>query len=128
MGHDSAIKETAPDSVNVPQNEHTPGPWAWYWRTNDEGESDCGVFHESRPGHAYSVCRCPRYQERSKWEPDARLIAEAPALLEILQIIIANARMQPDASMNGATDIYAVPLDDIEAARAAIAKATGASC
>ena len=46
-------------------------------------------------------------------------------LLAALQIIVANAVVQPDASMKGSTDCYAVPLDDIEMARAAIDKAQG---
>lgn len=39
---------------------------------------------------------------------------------DILRNILANARVQPDAAMNGTTDVYAVPLEDIEAARSAL--------
>lgn len=35
----------------------------------------------------------------------------------VLEIIIANACLIPDPTMNGVTDTYSVPLDDIEAAR-----------
>lgn len=38
--------------------------------------------------------------------------------LDILRTIVLNARVIPDPNMSGATDCYAVPLDDIEAARA----------
>jgi NAD/NADP transhydrogenase beta subunit len=56
---------------------------------------------------------------------DWRVIRAAPDLLEALMVIVANAVIQPDAKMNGSTDIYAVPIEDIDAARAAIAKAKG---
>lgn len=42
------------------------------------------------------------------------------ALRTALENIVANAVIQPDASMAGTTDCYAVPLDDIEAARRAL--------
>lgn len=60
---------------------YTPSPWKWYWRETD-GEADCGVFSETMPGQAYSVCRAPRYQTEERWEADARLIAAAPDMLE----------------------------------------------
>lgn len=47
----------------------------------------------------------------------------APDLLMILQVIVSNARLSPDPNMNGTTDCYCIPLDDIETARQAIAKA-----
>jgi len=46
--------------------------------------------------------------------------AQRDELLELLSIITLNAVIHPDARMNGSTDCYAVPLDDIEAARAAV--------
>lgn len=46
-------------------------------------------------------------------------------LLSALTCVVLNAAMQPDASMGGLTDCYAVPFDDIEAARAIVAKANG---
>ena len=36
---------------------------------------------------------------------------------ELLSMIVGNAVVGPDAAMNGATDCYHVPLDDIDAAR-----------
>ena len=42
---------------------------------------------------------------------------EIDKLKTILDIIINNAVLQPDARMSGSTDCYAVPLDDIETAR-----------
>jgi len=38
-------------------------------------------------------------------------------LYEVLSIIVTNAQMIPDPRMEGATDTYAVPLDDILAAQ-----------
>jgi hypothetical protein len=49
--------------------------------------------------------------EQAQVEPDG------DEALRVLGIIVQNAEVQPDASMKGATDCYAVPLDDIEAAR-----------
>ena len=54
--------------------------WKWYWRQNDDGNADCGVYYEERPGQVYSVCRCPRYLTEQQWTEYARLIAAAPAL------------------------------------------------
>lgn len=60
-------------------------------------------------------------------QSDAQRFAASEELLEVLRIIIANATVIADPRMEGATDCYAVPLDDIEAARSAITKAGGAS-
>ncbi len=46
----------------------------------------------------------------------------ADELAEALRVLVANAELAPDARMKGATDCYSVPLDDIEAARAVLAK------
>jgi hypothetical protein len=43
-------------------------------------------------------------------------------LERVLTNIVLNARMQPDASMGGAADCWAVPLDDIDAAIIALLK------
>lgn len=43
-------------------------------------------------------------------------------LQEVLSVIVANAEVIRDPRMNGATDCYAVPLDDIEAAKELLAK------
>jgi len=62
------------------------------------------------------------------YHPDhARLIAADPELLEALENIVNNATLAPDEAMQFTTDCYRVPLDDIEEARAAIAKARGQS-
>lgn len=56
-------------------------------------------------------------------DENSRLRALNRELADALGIIVMNAEIQPDARMGGATDIYAVPCDDIENARAALAKA-----
>jgi hypothetical protein len=60
------------------------------------------------------------YAESPRLVAAHQIIAEQNRALAkahtIISVICANARMQPDASMNGSTDIYAVPLDDIETA------------
>jgi hypothetical protein len=42
------------------------------------------------------------------------------SLHSILSCIVLNAEIQPDQSMNGSTDVYAVPLDDIDLAKKAL--------
>lgn len=49
--------------------------YEWYWRARD-GEADCGIFYEERPGHAYSVCRAPRYAKREDWEEFASRVCD----------------------------------------------------
>ena len=41
-------------------------------------------------------------------------------LRDLLTNIVLNASLQPDARMGGTADTYAVPLDDIDAARSAL--------
>ena len=54
------------------------------------------------------------------------LLAARDDLLAALENIAATATVIPDPAMDGTTDTYSVPLDDIEAARDAINKAGGA--
>lgn len=72
----------------------TPGPWAWDWRLDDNGETQCGVYHEKHPGHAVAVARCPRYQTEEQWKADAPLIAAAAALYEALDGLAADYNRQ----------------------------------
>lgn len=58
--------------------------WQWYWRSED-GEANCGVFCEPTKGHAYSICRAPRYEIKETWEKHAKLIAAAPKMLAMLR-------------------------------------------
>ncbi len=56
--------------------EGTKGPAQSYWRQED-GEANCGVFHDPRQGHAYSICRAPRYVSEEQWMQDGGFIADA---------------------------------------------------
>lgn len=70
----------------------TAGRWQYYWRTNDAGEADCGVFYEERAGLAHSVCRAPRYQKQDQWDADGNFIASArtdvPRLVQALRYAV----------------------------------------
>lgn len=46
-----------------------------------------------------------------------RLLEENSVLVELLTNIVSNAVLQPDARIKGATDVYAVPIEDIEFSR-----------
>jgi hypothetical protein len=66
--------------MNIKNQNTTPGPWKWHWRSENK-EASGSVFAEPRIGHAYAVAMCPRYQTQGQWSADARLIAAAPGLL-----------------------------------------------
>ena len=93
---------------------YTPGPWRW-WVTVG------GARIAGRPadGSKNFVCDVMPPERAVSYEANARLIAAAPELLEALQAIL------PDAVANhiGGPDTQA----RIDAARAAIAKATGSA-
>lgn len=103
-------------------SNHTSGEWKYYWRQNDEGRADCGVFFEPREGQANSVCRAPQYQTKEQWIKDAKLIAAAPELLEalteVLQCLEYAYRSHPE--ITGKSKAHS----DMQKARAAIKKAT----
>jgi hypothetical protein len=102
-------------------SKHTPGPW-------NLGSSDLPVsglsIHANVAGRKHStLCRLvsAKYSGMSQSEEyaTAKLIAAAPQLLEALQNLLAWAA---DVHAPGATRINYSGMD---AARAAIAKATG---
>lgn len=101
--------------------KHTPGPWAAFTddnHTNIVAFSPRTVCVFSLPGH-------------EKNEPDVRLIAAAPELLEALETI--EERISYYASLNDseAPNIeqwaYTDQSSDMKKVRAAIAKAKGTS-
>jgi hypothetical protein len=57
---------------------------------------------------------------RADQEATIDMMNENAQLRRLLENIVINAEVQPDVRMNGATDVYAVPLDDIEQAREAL--------
>ena len=110
-------------------HKHTPGPWTWDWH-QVEGEADCGVRSELKAGHAFSVCRAPRYQTQKQWEDDARLIAAAPDSYEANRKFIAAANSVWNIKPHHDDDyIYDEMGSELAAAyfaaRAAIGRATG---
>lgn len=56
--------------------KHALFPWQWDWK-EENGESDCGIFYEKFPGHAYAIVHCPRYEKREQWEANASFIIRA---------------------------------------------------
>lgn len=98
---------------------HTPGPWII--EKSDGVTRGHWIHDEAKEFVALAVMR---HSSREEETSNARLIAATPDLLEMLQIIVANARVIPDPDMHGHTDIYSVPICDIESAREAIRKAT----
>ena len=88
------------------QTKHTPGPWKW---SRDTMEDRCDItLHSEATGYSILYC-CVKPRE-----PNARLMAAAPDLLEALQ--------EFPGFLCGTTvgDVW------IERMRAVIAKATGA--
>ncbi len=105
--------------------KHTPGPWAWsdagtrlvatghlsgayiFWPRNIGGESDA-----RQDGWASALGSPDTTDEES--EANARLISAAPELLAALESVVKSSQ-------------FDIRDDDLAAARAAIAKATGAA-
>jgi hypothetical protein len=102
------------NTKHTPITKSTPGPWQYYWRLDKQEHTDCGVFWEKHKGQAYSVCRAPRYEQKEQWEANARLIAAAPDLLEALLVVMSYPVVR-----------NCLEVEHNDAARAAIAKATG---
>jgi hypothetical protein len=121
-------------------SEHTKEPW-------DYVEGKTLIHIESIPdGHSH-IASVPRNNEAnarrivacvnacagldieileaittSFSEEYSDMLKQRDKLLEVLAVITLNATVQPDASMNGSSDIYAVPICDIESARKLIAE------
>ena len=114
LGDEVTVRGFTPGPWRVAENEWNLG--AAPWREAGLVEGDTGA------GYAVPPLICAVYRG-DETDANAQLISAAPDLLEALSIIVANAVIQQDAAMGYATDCYAVPLDDIEGARAAIAKA-----
>lgn len=102
--------------------KHTPGPWHWvdrghYYRLEtldgyeiaDDGSS-CGEYG----GWMYSPD-----------EPNARLIAAAPELLEALQEAIDCGMVPSSSCSDGGASKYSRQVQVADMIRAAVAKATG---
>lgn len=79
------------------------------------------------PWEAYKVKSDRQRAERENKLAEKRrrqhLAEVAPEILEAASILVANALLEPDPTRGYITDCYVVPLDDVDALRAAIAKA-----
>lgn len=101
--------------------KHTPGPWV----VKPEKEDDTYLRIRGQAlGHRFKIAKvlCPANEDFeqliSEWretQANARLIAAAPDLLEALQLCLA--RLEPAMTE--------LEFEAVDAARAAIAKATG---
>ena len=115
-------------------NDFTPGPWdavaatehhGWYV-TSDYGNTICDLYCMSRPDLPSTINGgesrpIPFMHEMAG--PNARLIAAAPDLLAALTRMLESVG---DVSMDGYVE-NSLHSSDVEEARAAIAKAGGAS-
>lgn len=101
-------------------SEHTPGPWRvdpehWGDVQDANGHEICAVFDENDQGEQWKIGGTITATTREGWA-NARLIAAAPDLLAALEAIM-NARWRPEGMSE----------ENADRARAAIARATGAS-
>ncbi len=70
--------------------------------------------------------RCQSFPDTTNHCPVCEANAKKyDALVEAAGIVCFNAEIQSDASMGYATDIYSVPLDDIERLKAALGRVKG---
>ena len=118
--------------------KHTPTPWKL--DTPMRAVLIGGGLHRIYPiihlqpeqpqDFGVAICILPREddtpEERKIVEANARYIVLAvnhhEDLVRALQIVCANASLMPDPKMQGTTDCYGVPLDDIDEARALLAQ------
>lgn len=94
----------------------------WDWRTDDEGNADCGVFFMVFDGHAYAFARCPKYLSKEQWESNAKAICAIPDLVKALK----RARSYVKAThgtLVGAVGEQNVVSPDLEMIDAALRKA-----
>lgn len=101
--------------------KHTPGPWSVSARCNNMID----VYHHNKQPGAITMALC-RVQARQSWvseaEANARLIAAAPELLKELQRLV---RLLELPISDGRVSVPG--LATLNAAKAAIAKATGSA-
>ena len=102
---------------------HTPGPWTAEYccytdsETTAVGEGSFQILDGPDSRTAAVLCTRLRWPERAReMEANARLIAAAPALLEVLQEL---------EESSGYWSEYDVPLGIVERIKDAIALATG---
>ena len=97
------------------QAKHTPGPWEWDGRVWQYDEQEEAPWLVQAPWHDIKSKAVLSGSIRCNTEADARLIAASPDLLEALKGLLE------------ITDFHELFGSKTESARAAIAKATGAT-
>jgi hypothetical protein len=108
------------------KTQHTPGPWALDDKTRAITWGDVSFSASFGAGGfvvaSHTISTLPTYQSdrlTPEHHANARLIAAAPELLEVLGALMVTIDAQIDAGLRWDPETVA-------AARAAIAKATGA--
>lgn len=71
--------------------------WKSHWRTDENGNADCGIYFEPRPGHAYSICRAPKFITEEQWAAIASQITKVPELITYTEVV---AEMVPEDLFN----------------------------
>ncbi len=100
--------------MSATEQKHTPGPWEWDGRVWQYDEQEEAPWLVQAPWHDIKSKAVLSGSIRCNTEANARLIAAAPELLAALKGLL------------GITDFHELFGSKTEAARAAIAKATGA--
>ena len=123
-GSDQACRRVSDARGEIVQNKrtHTPGPWTCDSQAVDEPQQgESGTIYE------YNVHEGPRLVVSTYDQEDARLIAAAPDLLEMLGKALASMEYVRKAMPLDRKDHdeYLVISEAITQARAAIAKAEG---
>ncbi len=109
------------------QTKHTPGPWEYSTRFTAKATGPLQMIGPDP--ECRHIADIPRNGDQQRQEADARLIAAAPELLETLENVLrltSKSRQTEDNGSVGWEQVAANRLPHIaQAARAAIAKATG---
>lgn len=71
--------------------------WKSYWRTDDNGHADCGIYFSPQFGQAYSICRAPKYITEEQWAAIASHITKVPELITYTEVV---AEMVPEDLFN----------------------------
>ena len=105
------------------QNKHTPGPWAS--NRSVFSSSATTEIHIGNPSHTCAVVYIDNLgKHKEEQEANARLIAAAPDMLAALSAYVAAIN---GLSRQQVEECPFAVIDCVHAARAAIAKATGAT-
>lgn len=65
--------------------------WQSYWRCDEEGHADCGIFYEPTKGHAYALLRAPKYITHEEWDEIREHVVRACNSHEALVALLREA-------------------------------------